>query len=217
MPPGVLFDFHELLKTHNIKTKQSLLDSPNRVNFHLINLETKNNATLNKYSFIKEEAIPTTSIIYQNEQNTAMPLCDSSIKTILVREALPKSISIDFEVENCQDERETLAYLVSTTKILMDPGEIWFIDLHVDGKNGRETSLQKVWTSMIYQVPGIGFDKAEVIRSAYPNFSSLILGLRECELQHLPVKRKEKTTKLGQVLAERIERVFTSRNTKELL
>lgn len=77
-----------------------------------------------------------------------------------------------------------------------------------------EATPQRVWATMLYQIPGIGIDKAEMIAESYPTLEALYEGIQHNELENIPVRRGDKTGKLGKALSSKIARIFTSTNSK---
>lgn len=115
------------------------------------------------------------SLLYVNDSTpreivNTLPL--PNMKTIMLREALPRIVEFHYEVHTTQDEKESLEYLIDTVRILMESesiGELSLFDQQTELKSSKNiNNPEKVWLAMMYQLPGIGVEKAETIALAYP-------------------------------------------------
>ena len=114
--------FQRELQLAKVKIKLSELDYTFRVNFYMTanSIDSKN--VLKKYT--NELACqPTLSLLYLNDsapREVVDTLPRPNMKTIMLREALPKIVEFDYEVHTTQDEKESLEYLIDTVRILME-------------------------------------------------------------------------------------------------
>lgn len=171
----VLLDFKKELEQAKVTVRLSQLDYQFRINFYMNSAgSTDSKSLLNKYNN-EIKCQPVLSALYLTDSTIKEvngELLQPIIKTLMIREALPKLIEFEYEVQNTQDERESLNYLIETVKVLVESEsmeELSLFDQQTSLKSSKNTSNpEKVWLSMLYQLPGMGVEKAETIAKAYP-------------------------------------------------
>ena len=79
-------------------------------------------------------------------------------------------------------------------------------------KDSSSSTLEMVWTNILYQIPGVGPEKAIQITQAFPTYSSIVEDAKGGKkLRKLEIEGKGgKKTKLGKQVGERIYKVMTS-------
>ena len=154
----------------------------------------------------------------KTEKMTSLPRKPTN-RTLLLREDLDPFYSLDFEVENVASKQESLVHLCNLVTAYSNydsSKELNFFDQKTESiaklKDSSSSPLEVIWTNILYQIPGVGPEKAIQISQAFPTYSSILEDSKGSrKLKKLEIEGKGgKKMKLGKQISERIYKVMTS-------
>ena len=127
---------------------------------------------------------------------------------------------MDYEFENTQSQQESLIFLCQLSAAIVNSmfeREISFYDQNTSNVKGQhQNQVEKCWTNILFQIPGLGQQKCKNIAQRYPSYKALLLDfLGEKELSDIPVRSGVKEIRLGEVMANRIYKGLFGMNSQE--